>query len=691
MEEEEEEERLDMKFLPLTFIPNIIIEEIMKESICTIPYQIHNNAIILIADVCGFTSLTESYCQKGTCGIEELAKILNGYMSTLAARDAFLVYWPDTERSTEYAFNCAVALQTHDCLQTKNLDGTLKVKIGIGKGKVVNWILGSPDDFLLFVMAGHAIAEAHHAEEMCQSGDIIISQEVFKALKKIRVDTFKTTELSDGFVKISDYEGASIREPDPKRFDKIEGITDEHVQMTKIFLIPSLRDLRTGAELSYISELTMVTILFISLMGIDAEEPETLDQTFDIVLACAKSQGGVLNKMLLFDKGCTYLVVFGLPGQKHADDAARGLLCANDIIKKHREIDLNASIGIATGTCYCGIVGHILRQEYTVVGHRVNLAARIMVKYRNEPIVLDSTTYHLSRESLGDDCFYQLPCRKMKGIESAGYIYAFRIRTKSIVEAESSVQFAEPVSEAKGEDDKGKLLSCLKTLFQGEERSKILDAGLKPVIVVQGISNSGKNYYMYYGVCEAEKIGYKVCCCCTLETYRQEPFMTIGLLIQRMLDMSPQESVQERQQKILDALPGGFDPQLYLLNHLFHVQFPPPEMVNIDETYIRNEATRLLKIIFKEFGQGTTVLIAIDEAESMDDDSWLLIRQLTEEGTFVIMLSISEDFKRPSISACMVLLKMYTCIRIKDSVEDYFASIVCWFLGVKAVEKELYR
>ncbi|GFT47767.1 adenylate cyclase type 10, partial [Nephila pilipes] len=64
------------------------------------------------------------------------------------------------------------------------------------------------------------------------------------------------------------------------------------------------------------------------------------------------------------------------------------------------------------------------------IGNRVNLAARIMVKYQNEPIVLDSTTYHLSRDSLGDNCFYLLPSKQMKGIESAGRIYAYRIRPK---------------------------------------------------------------------------------------------------------------------------------------------------------------------------------------------------------------------------------------------------------------------
>ncbi|CAL1282727.1 unnamed protein product [Larinioides sclopetarius] len=109
----------------------------------------------------------------------------------------------------------------------------------------------------------------------------------------------------------------------------------------------------------------MVTILFISLKNINVEEPQILDKTFDIVLASAKRQGGILNKMLLFDKGCTYLVVFGLPGQKHADDAARSLLCANDIVNRHAEIELEASVGVATGTCYCGIVGHPHRQEYT--------------------------------------------------------------------------------------------------------------------------------------------------------------------------------------------------------------------------------------------------------------------------------------------------------------------------------------
>ncbi|GFT12845.1 hypothetical protein NPIL_576151 [Nephila pilipes] len=156
-----------------------------------------------------------------------------------------------------------------------------------------------------------------------------------------------------------------------------------------------------------------------------------------------------------------------------------------------------------------------------------------------------------------------------------------KVWSPRLEKSESSSQMVEPVSIVEGEGDKGKLQSCLKSMFSEKERSRILETNLLPIIVIQGVSNTGKNYFMYYATSEAEKIGYKICCCCALETYRREPFMTIGLLIQRILDMSPDQSVREREQKILDAMPGGFDPQLYLFNHLFHVQVISPILPHV--------------------------------------------------------------------------------------------------------------
>ena len=54
---------------------------------------------------------------------------------------------------------------------------------------------------------------------------------------------------------------------------------------------------------------------------------------------------------------------------------------ALQIEQQLRLAKLEATIGIATGTTFCGIVGGYARHEYAVVGPTVNLAARLMVSY----------------------------------------------------------------------------------------------------------------------------------------------------------------------------------------------------------------------------------------------------------------------------------------------------------------------
>ena len=40
---------------------------------------------------------------------------------------------------------------------------------------------------------------------------------------------------------------------------------------------------------------------------------------------------GSVNKFFMFDKGSTFLAIFGLPGQKHENDPARALRAARQI------------------------------------------------------------------------------------------------------------------------------------------------------------------------------------------------------------------------------------------------------------------------------------------------------------------------------------------------------------------------
>ena len=43
----------------------------------------------------------------------------------------------------------------------------------------------------------------------------------------------------------------------------------------------------------------------------------TLQDSFEIVDDELRKKGGQLNKLFMFDKGCTFLAAFGLPGTKN--------------------------------------------------------------------------------------------------------------------------------------------------------------------------------------------------------------------------------------------------------------------------------------------------------------------------------------------------------------------------------------
>lgn len=95
--------------------------------------------------------------------------------------------------------------------------------------------------------------------------------------------------------------------------------------------------------------------------------------------------GGTLNKVIGFDKpgGCTFLVIFGLPGEKHEDDACRGVHAAM-WLSRHLELrhrgEICLSAGVTSGQAFCGVVGHVDRYEYTIIGDSVNTACRLVTQ-----------------------------------------------------------------------------------------------------------------------------------------------------------------------------------------------------------------------------------------------------------------------------------------------------------------------
>jgi adenylate cyclase len=139
--------------------------------------------------------------------------------------------------------------------------------------------------------------------------------------------------------------------------------------------------LERGADLE--GEQREVSALFVDIIGstsmaqdrAPAEVVEALNRFFDRVVRVVGDEGGWVNKF----EGDGALCVFGAPADQ-PDHAARALRAARRLrleLDGMAPTDLDAGIGVSTGTAVAGNVGAAERYEYTVIGDPVNEAARL--------------------------------------------------------------------------------------------------------------------------------------------------------------------------------------------------------------------------------------------------------------------------------------------------------------------------
>ncbi|XP_074464919.1 adenylate cyclase type 10-like [Larus michahellis] len=199
--------------------------------------------------------------------------------------------------------------------------------------------------------------------------------------------------------------------------------------LRKYIPVAALGKLDAGLPMDLLSELRPVTCIFVQLQlaaGTSSVHLSTvLKEASRVMLEILSPHKGHINKVLLCDKGCTFLCVLGLPGNKlpceslHALQSALEIFNSCSTMLEERE---TMSVAVTRGTMFCGVTGHPLRHEYTVLGQKVNLAARMMVHYPGL-VSCDAVTYAASR--LPASYFKELPEREMKGLRQPGPVYQY--------------------------------------------------------------------------------------------------------------------------------------------------------------------------------------------------------------------------------------------------------------------------
>lgn len=89
-----------------------------------------------------------------------------------------------------------------------------------------------------------------------------------------------------------------------------------------------------------------------------------------------RAHGGSVRQFIVDDKGCVLILVFGLDASLEA--ASQAVRTTVELLRSLEQQGVRACAGVASGRCYCGVIGNDVRCEYTVAGDVVNLAARLM-------------------------------------------------------------------------------------------------------------------------------------------------------------------------------------------------------------------------------------------------------------------------------------------------------------------------
>lgn len=367
-------------------------------------------AVTLFVDITGFTSMSEALAATGKAGAEELTAILNSYfepMITLIQSyggiigkfggDAMLVLFPAygrPQRAMRRAVQCALDIQMrmdrYAALKTSVGTYGLSMRTGLAYGRVLNTTVGDLMERLEYIIAGGALDDCTAAEHRARPGQVVAHESLMAQLPNVVAE-----KKEDGFWLVKGLK----RRARAAEMPALPELSFPVTETIAAFLHPSIAARLRQDLTSFINEHRKVTTLFMQFRGFDYDQDpevgEKLQNYLSQVIYTIRHYDGYLNKVEMGDKGSKCLVVFGAP-IAHEDDVERALNCA---IELSQMMQVPVRIGISTGFVYCGQVGSAVRQEYTVMGDHVNLAARLMQAAREGQILVNEETHALAPEA----------------------------------------------------------------------------------------------------------------------------------------------------------------------------------------------------------------------------------------------------------------------------------------------------
>lgn len=369
------------------------------------------DGVALIADISGFTPLTEALTQglRSDLGAEELTRALDTVFTPLITEihafqgsvlkfggDALIVWFGRARRGRRTtvirralmaAWRMQQVMQTHGMVPTPIGPVTLRMKIGMAYGPVKRFRLGLPEYGYEDVLVGATLDRMAAAEHQAEPGDIMLDAATWRQVQKdVAVAAWR-----DGAVVVKEL----LRPIRPFPWPPFSW-TDERESALRQAMAPYVPDtiyetLIAGRE--QVAELKPVISLFVQFHGLDYDaDPHVghkLQTYFTAAQEVVNRYGGRLNRLITGDKGSLIHIIFGAP-RSVEEQEARAVRCALDLQTVCGQLPFITMqrIGLTGGRVFAGPVGSPVRHDYTTMGDAINLSARLMQAAAADQVLL---------------------------------------------------------------------------------------------------------------------------------------------------------------------------------------------------------------------------------------------------------------------------------------------------------------
>ncbi|MBI4297286.1 MAG: tetratricopeptide repeat protein [Chloroflexi bacterium] len=351
---------------------------------------------LVMADVSGFTRLSERLAEMGKEGAERLTDIINGYfehMLDIASSfggsnvkfggDALLLLFTGKSHAQRAVATSLTMLRATRGFRAVRV-GRDRIKVnmsaGVQSGTFWSASAGIPGIRMQHFLLGLEASRVVEAEGKAEAGEVVVTPATRQALGDGCV-----AEDREGFYRV------------PHLLRRTAFYTEEtvghppHVSSERLLAYippPIAQGLVGGGETTKIEgEHRKVTIQFINLLGVNEllkeEGPDVLlkelQEYMSTAVQLAARHSGFMVSNDIDSRGLKLILVFGAP-IAHEYDSTNALRLALELDERLSRLNLRLRhrMGIHTGFVFAGEVGSPYRREYTVMGDAVNLAARLM-------------------------------------------------------------------------------------------------------------------------------------------------------------------------------------------------------------------------------------------------------------------------------------------------------------------------